>query len=108
MQGKSSIASTAQHVTEETWPENARPATDREVITEPKAEEKANASAGPENFKFQIFLVKSLPILRNPKKIKKNLRTSICGFGIKDLVSYLNRQGVVFLSDASRFSSLGK
>ena len=76
---KRRIANTHQHVKEETWPINAKPVTITEVITEPKAEEKTNVSAGPEKFKFQIFLVKILPALRKPSINRRNRTTSICG-----------------------------
>ena len=55
---------------------------------EPKAVEKTNASTGPEKLKSQIFLVKILPTFRNPIKIKRKKRASICGYGKEGLVSY--------------------
>ena len=88
MPDKSNIASTTQHVDEEIWPKKARLVTITEVMTEPKAEAKINDSAELEKFKPQIFLVKTLPIFRNPTKIKRNRRMSICGLGGKGLVTY--------------------
>lgn len=83
---KSSMASTPQHVDLDTSPVNARPVTIVEVMIEPKAAEKMNASAGLEKFKRQIVLVKTLPIFRNPAKIKRNRRKSIFRYGKVDLV----------------------
>jgi hypothetical protein len=57
-------------------------------MMEPKAVEKTNASTGPEKLKSQIFLVKILPTFRNPIKIKRKKRASICGYGKEGLVSY--------------------
>jgi hypothetical protein len=76
---KSRMANTPQHVNEETWPINTKPVIITEAMTEPKAEEKTNVSAGPEKFKFQIFLVKILPALRKPSINRRNRTTSICG-----------------------------
>jgi len=47
------------------------------VMTEPKAEEKTNASAGPENFKSQIFRVNILPAFRKPSINRRNRTISI-------------------------------
>ncbi|PIP72520.1 MAG: hypothetical protein COW89_05990 [Nitrospinae bacterium CG22_combo_CG10-13_8_21_14_all_47_10] len=73
----SRMASTAQHVEGETWPINARLVINADVMIEPKAEAKTNASIGPVKFKCQNFLVTLLPTLRNASMIRKNRGASI-------------------------------